>query len=306
MPQLIAATQAGSCSLAQSIEAIGDIGFDPSCPNRLAQTAGWLRRLNNNRTFLGDLLIDRLKDRHRDEIEESGYGPQAIILSPLRGDVFLRANIWPAETDQCFKASGARSFVYGVPHDHNFAFLTSGYVGPGYKSDYYEYDYAQVAGYPGEKPPLRFIERSALSEGKIMLYRPHKDIHSQLPPDSMSVSLNVMHVNHSQNWFDQYGFDLETGEVTKILSPNSTEVFLRASVATGHADALDLAENFGASHPSDRMRLASFEARAYLLEDAAAKDSLWRQAELTRREMLVQIAKVQRAKLAREHHSEAS
>ncbi|MEP2737224.1 MAG: transposase [Erythrobacter sp.] len=298
MPQLIENDQPGCCSLAQSIEAIGSIGFDPTCPQRLEETAGWLQKLNNNREFLGDLLIEQLKSRHSDDGDESGYGPQAIILSPLRGDVFLRANIWPSEQDQCFKSSGARTFVYGVPHDHNFSFLTSGYFGPGYKSDYYEYDYSEVAGYPGEKPPLRFIERSALSEGKIMLYRAHKDIHSQLPPDSMSVSLNIMHVNQAQSWFDQYGFDLETGEVTKVLSPNSTEVFLRASVATGHADALDLAESFGANHPSDRMRLASFEARANLLEDRSEKDQLWRSAEQAGSEMLCEIARAKREALA--------
>src|SRR3546814_4352282 len=88
------------------------------------------------------------------------------LLSPRVDGVFVRANIWPAEADHCFKASGAKTFVYGVPHDHNFSFLTSGYFGPGYRSDYYEYDYAQVAGYVGERPGLRFIERSALSEGK--------------------------------------------------------------------------------------------------------------------------------------------
>jgi hypothetical protein len=298
MPQVIEVQEISVCSLEESIEAIGDIGFDPTCPDRLTATTNWLQRLSNNRGFLGDYLIRQLKDRHTEEPSDSGYGPQAIVLSPLRGDVFLRANIWPSESDQCFKASGARTFVYGVPHDHNFSFLTSGYFGPGYQSDYYEYDYSSVAGYPGEKPQLRFIERSALTEGKMMLYRAHRDIHSQLPPESMSVSLNVMHVNQAQNWFDQYGFDLETGELVKVLSPNSTEVFLRAGVAFGHPDALELAESFGISHPSDRMRLASFEARANLIKDKGAKDRLWREAELSGSEMVSQIAKAKRAKLA--------
>jgi hypothetical protein len=34
------------------------------------------------------------------------------------------------------RASGAAAFVYGLPHDHNFDFLTLGYFGPGYWSDY--------------------------------------------------------------------------------------------------------------------------------------------------------------------------
>src|SRR3546814_8782480 len=88
--------------------------------------------------------------------------------------------------------SGTDPFFYGKAHDHNFSFLTVGYMGPGYWSEYYEYDYANVAGYVGEKVNLRYIEKSKLDEGKVMLYRIHRDVHLQLPADEMSVSLNIM------------------------------------------------------------------------------------------------------------------
>lgn len=298
MPRLIECASEESCELGEAIDAIAEIGFDPEQERSLTGTALVLRRLTNNRTFLGDMLIDQLKAHSRSEPIDSGYSPQAIVLSPLRGDVFLRANIWPSEKDQCFHASGAKTFVYGVPHDHNFSFLTSGYLGPGYQSDYYEYDYGSVAGYAGETPELKFIERSALEQGKMILYRAHLDIHSQIPPESLSVSLNVMHVDPAQHWFDQYGFDLESGEITKILSPNSTEVFMRVVIATGHEDALDMAEQFGRSHPSDRLRLATYEARSLLLAEQSARDALWREAELSGSLMLSAIAKEKRAALA--------
>lgn len=297
MPRLIDIESSAQCSLEECVEAIARLDFDPACEDRTNQATLWLRRLNNNRTFLGDLLIERLKQGARDAGIESGYGPQAIVLSPLRGNLFLRANIWPSERDQCFRASGARTFVYGIPHDHNFSFLTAGYLGPGYRSDYYEYDYARVSGYPGEKPQLRFIERSALHQGKLMLYRAHEDIHSQIPAESLSVSLNVMHVDPAQHWFDQYGFDLEQGALTCVLSPNATEVFLRVAVATGLEEALDMAERFGRSHPSDRLRLASYEARALLHEDAASRDELWRDAEVSGCLMLEKVAREKRAAL---------
>ena len=41
---------------------------------------------------------------------------------------------------------------------------------------------------------------------------------------------------------------------------------------------LDFAEWTGRAHPSDRMRLASYEVRAGLL-DMAGRDALWREAE---------------------------
>lgn len=298
MPLIIDNPSDEACTLPECIEALGELGFDADDPTSTAAAADWLRRLANNRSFLGDLLVDRLAGRGGDAIA-SEYGPQAIVLSRPRdyrpNSAFLRAAIWPSARDPVFQASGAASFVYDVPHDHNFDFLTVGYCGPGYASDYYEYDYADVAGYPGEDAGLRFVERSVLKPGKLMLYRRHVDLHSQLPPDSLSVSVNVMRLDPSQAWFDQYGFDLEQGTAVRLLNPNASEAFLRVAVASGAGSALDFADWVGAAHPSDRMRLASFEARAELLGDPAAVDAVWRAGELSGSRMVAGVARQKRA-----------
>ena len=292
MPVVFENPSSESCSLPEAIESLAELGFNPRDEASCREAADWLRKLNNNRTFLADWLVDRLTGRLTAKGTtsiDSGYGPQAIVLSGLKGGMFLRANIWPAPHDLCFKTSGAATFVYGMPHDHNFSFLTSGYTGPGYRSDYYEYEYQDVVGYPGEDAELHFIERSALSEGKVMLYRAHRDIHSQLPPEALSVSLNVMHVDPAQGWFDQYGFDLERFEVTRVLSPNATEAFLRVAVASGSEEALDYAQWVGKWHPSERLRLASFEARAGQAS-AEERDALWQEAELSGSRMVAAMA----------------
>ncbi len=278
MPLSLSCEDTSAIGLTDCLDMLGERPFDPADEASLENGTLALRRLANNRDFLGDMLVEQLADRHREIGEQSAYGPQAIVLSNLREGSFLRANIWPSERDACFQTSGAKTFVYGVPHDHNFSFLTAGYFGPGYASDYYEYDYEAAAGFIGEKPELRFVERSALHEGKLALYRAHKDIHSQLTPESMSVSLNIMHIDPAQGWFDQYGFELESGEITGVLNPTSTECFLRCAVGLGSEDALDLASHFGQHHPSDRMRLASFEARV-LQTDYETADALWCEAE---------------------------
>jgi hypothetical protein len=301
MPLVIDNPCDNACSLPECIAALGDLGFDADDPASTRAAADWLRRLANNRNFLGDLLIDRLAGRGGEDIA-SGYGPQAIVLSRPRdnrpGAAFLRAAIWPSPRDHVFQTSGAASFVYGAPHDHNFDFLTVGYCGPGYASDYYEYDYTCVAGYPGEDAGLRFVERSTLSPGKLMLYRKHIDVHSQLPPDSLSVSVNVMRLDPAQGWFDQYGFDLERGTVARWLNPSASEAFLRVAVASGAESALDYAEWVGTVHPSDRIRLASFEARADLLSDEAEVDALWRAGEFSGSRMVAGAARARRAMLA--------
>ncbi|WP_370189140.1 transposase [Qipengyuania sp.] len=296
MPRVIANTQSCPASLAETVEVLAE-GFNPNDDASTLEAAAALERLARNSSFLGDLLVAQLQERHRDAFEDSAYGPQAIVLSPLRGGCFLRANIWPSEDESCFRASGARSFVYGIPHDHNFDFLTAGYFGPGYRSDYYEIDYEAIAGFGGEEVPLRFVERSALHEGRLMHYRAHVDVHAQLPPVSTSVSLNLMRVDAGQDWFDQYGFDLERSTVARILNPSASETFLRCAVALGDAEALDLAEGFGRTHPSARMRLASFEARAGLLESDEDRDRLWREAERGGSLMLAEEARLRRAAL---------
>lgn len=300
MPLVIDNPSSETCSLDECIAALGDIGFDADDPASTRAAADWLRRLANNRTFLGDVLIDRLAGRGGDEIA-SGYGPQAIVLSRPRdnrpGAAFLRAAIWPSARDHVFQTSGAGSFVYGAPHDHNFDFLTVGYCGPGYASDYFEYDYEAVAGYPGEDAGLRFIERSVLSPGKLMLYRRHVDVHSQLPPESLSVSVNVMRLDPAQGWHDQYGFDLEAGTVTRWLNPLAAEAFLRVAVASGALGAWDYAAWVGTSHPSERMRLASFEARAQMCDDRAEVDDVWRAAELSGSRMVAGAARMRRGLL---------
>jgi hypothetical protein len=277
-PELVEGGGATACSLEECVAALNARGFDPADEASLLHAAGWLRRLGMNRDFLAEHLLAELKARHRQDDTATAYGPQVVMLSPLGGEFFLRANIWPSRDEHMFRASGGGSFVYELPHDHNFDFLTVGYFGPGYWSDYWEYDYAAVAGAVGEKAGLRFVERSRLEPGKLMHYRAHRDVHSQLPPDALSVSLNVMHAGGAQGSLDQYRFNVDKDEIAAVLSPGASEVFLRLAVGLGCEESRDLAERFTWHHPSDRMRLAALEAQAGLL-DAAERDELWRRAE---------------------------
>lgn len=296
MPRVIAGSQSETADLEETIAALA-VGFDPREDESTLATAAALERLANNRDFLGDLLIDHLREGGKSDLPESSYGPQAIVLSPVRGGCFLRANIWPSARETCVRRGGPASFVYGMPHDHNFDFLTVGYFGPGYRSDYYTYDYDRVAGYCGESARLRFVGRSALEEGRLLHYRAHLDVHAQIPPEETSVSLNVMHFDPTGDWCDQYGFDLAAGTVERILNPSANETFLRCAVAFGAPEALDLAECFGRDHPSTRMRLACFEARAMLLDRPVDQDALWRTAERSGDRMLAAEAHRRRAAL---------
>lgn len=297
MPRVIDYRDDASCDLGDCLAALHDKGFKPYEEESLLHATTWLRRLGNNRAFLGDLLLEELKQGVKAAEEASSYGPQVVMLSELGNEYYMRANFWPSREEHMFRASGKSAFSYELPHDHNFDFLTVGYFGPGYSSDYYEYDYDKVVGGIGEKAGLRFIERSTLDPGKLMHYRAHLDVHSQLPPESLSVSLNVMHAGGAQGWLDQYKFDVEKDEISGIVSPGGSEIFLRVAVGLGGEEARDLAHSFAGSHPSDRMRLVALEAQAGVLAEAE-RDQLWRQAELSGSRLVAMEATRRRRELA--------
>ncbi|MEO6716554.1 MAG: transposase [Novosphingobium sp.] len=299
MPRVIAIEDGAIGSLAECDDALTSTGFNPEDEGNLHHAALQLRRLGNNRTFLGDMLIDELKRQQRDDAGENSYGPQVIMLRPSgKGNFFIRAVIWPSECEHSMRASGGGAFVYSQPHDHNFNFLTVGYFGPGYWSNYYEYEYDDVVGYRGEPVSLRHIERARLEQGKIMLYRAHVDVHDQAPADALSISLNIMHTSGAQAWLDQYSFDLENHRLGRIISNGSSEAFLRIAVGMGCGEAKDLASTFGRSHPSDRMRLAAWGALASVETDAAARDGVWGAAEFAGSRLVAAEAKQRRLQMA--------
>lgn len=299
MPRVIDIADGIAIGLDECVESLNAAGFAPGDEDSLTHAARQLRRLGNDRTFLGDIIVEQLACRHRQEDDRNSYGPQVIMLAPPNGSsFFMRANIWPSEEEHLMRASGTASFVYGLPHDHNFDFLTLGYFGPGYWSDYYEFEYEDTVGFRGEAVDLRFVERSRLTEGEIMHYRAHRDVHAQRPPDALSVSINILHAGGAQGWLDQYGFDVENRSISRILSNGSSEAFIRIAVGLGCEEARDLAESFARNHPSDRMRLAAWGALASIADDEAGRDRMWRAAEGSGSRLVAAEARNRREDLA--------
>jgi hypothetical protein len=302
VPRVIDVADETAISLPECVAAMRSAGFDPAEEESLMHAARQLRRLGNNRSFLGDMLVEQLRSRHREEESRNSYGPQVLMLAPADGGpFFMRANIWPSQDEHVMRASGGASFVYGLPHDHNFDFLTLGYSGPGYWSDYYEYDYAETAGWSGEPVDLRFVETARLDEGRIMHYRAHRDVHAQRPADALSISINILHASGAQGWLDQYGFDIENRRISRILSNGSSEAFIRIAAGLGGAEALDLAERFARNHPSDRMRLAAWGALASVARGTAARDEVWRRAEQGGSRLVAAEARSRRSMLHARH-----
>ncbi len=261
MPLVIDAKASEELDLGDFVERLESGGFDPDDEDSIAAFGPALAGLGANRRFLGDLVVEELKRSCAGQLERNRYTAQVILLHSAPGFA-IRANFWPAADDSVVVNSGSDPFFYGVPHDHNFSFLTVGYIGPGYWSDYYEYEYGEVMGLAGEPVALRFVERSRLAEGKVMLYRRFRDVHSQLPPDSLSVSLNLLAFSDRSDFCDQYRFDLERRQIAGLVNTSPLEVLVKLAVHLGGGNGRDLAEAFAAGHPSERIRFAAIEAQA--------------------------------------------
>jgi len=263
MPRVIECPTDESLDLAGLVDALETGGFDSDDEENFASWGPQLRKLANDRRFLADMIIMELKQRCAGQLRDNQYSAPVVLLhAHPKSNFVIRANFWPALSDSVVRHSGPDPFFYGVPHDHNFSFLTVGYLGPGYWSDYYEYDYGSVVGYPGEQVNLRFVEKARLEEGKVMLYRAHKDIHLQLPADAMSVSLNILETSHSSVFRDQYQFDVERSKIAGIMTRTSLEPMLALTAHFGGEEGEGLLRDFAAAHPSDRVRWAALRAQA--------------------------------------------
>ena len=269
MPRVITPPVGPALDLAEVTARLDESGVDLSDETSVARCAALLAGLGRNRDFLADRVIAALKASYADQLEINRYSAQVFLLHRGARGFYLRANLWPAATDAVTAASGPAAFSYGVPHDHNFSFLTAGYFGPGYVSDYYDYDPEAVDGRLGEPLNLSFAGRSQLGEGKMMLYRAHRDIHSQLPPESLSVSLNIMDEGEHIPWRDQYIVDLEAGTIARRPTLTSGELLLRCAVHLT-ANGRDIADHFARAHPVPRVRANALAALAAVAADPRA------------------------------------
>ncbi len=253
MPRVIAGTDDGvAIGLDELCDALDAASWDPRDEDSFAEMGVWLARLERNRTFLSDLAIGELERRFAGQ-EGNSYGAQVLMLRPPGQRYALRANFWPALNDAVVRAGGTAPFFYDLPHDHNFSFLTVGYLGPGYWSDYYLFDGARD-GDAGDAARLVFDERARLEPGKLMLYRAHRDVHVQLPPDSFSVSLNVLGYDRAQPWRTQYRFDVERNTIAQAMTATPSEALVTIAAHLGGEAGVALAAELALRHPHPRMR----------------------------------------------------
>lgn len=260
--------------LGEYLESVKGV-VDPRDIDSVAATAPLLKRLGNNRTFVVEHLNEQLKFWPTNALPF--YSVQSSILAN-DGPLSVRMNIWPTiATEERRRKVQSNVYSYYDTHDHNFTFMTVGYFGPGYGTRIYEYDQAKVIGYPGEKVDIRFLEQTTLPVGKVMLYRPGRDIHTQLPPREFSMSLNLMMMDaHRESLRDQYYFDIERSCISSYVESNSSKRISQIEMMRfiGDDNSIDILWSLAQRHPCARSRLAALETIVAMKPEQA--DEAWR------------------------------
>lgn len=251
--------------------------MDPEDEASVVAMAPWLQKLGNNKSILINHVNDYLATIADTEMS-GGYTSQSFVISSLKGG-YLRANIWVKSKSYAGDTSWEDSlYTYNYPHNHNFQLLTVGFWGSGYRTDIYELEMSDLLGYPGESVKLDFLENTTLPEGKVMYYRRSLDVHTQLPPEEFSISLNLMPADKSIAITEQYDFDLTSSCIRDIVGG---QVEAQVSLLTmarhmGDDKTAELCGQIAATNPNHRTRLAAFRCSAELGD--VETSVVWRQA----------------------------
>ncbi len=253
-----------ACSIEECVEFALD-NVDPHAFDSILAVAPVLKKLSNNKNAVAAGLCAYLKVFAHTEHGGLSYSPSSFLLSDAHPNIIFRANIWrPLCKEKERQSFEAKLFAYHHAHNHNFHFLTVGHFGPGYDTDIYEYDRNALAGHIGEPVVLRHVERTRLSDGKIMAYRADRDIHTQFPPESVSVSLNLVVASDDDRNRDQYFFDTDKALLSGYSDtlPTKRVSLLQMAAHLANENIVDVLAHIALAHPCSRTRLQAFRSLA--------------------------------------------
>lgn len=262
-------------SIAEFVEQV-ETQVDLRDLDSVAAAAPLLRGLANDRR----LVVDRLNRQVEHLFRRDTVASAQVLYLGEGHDFYLRANIWPSQHELDSGRMSRNAFAYHLAHDHNYSFMTVGYHGPGYRTALYDYDHDRVSGYIGETVDLRYVGEQHFGMGMVMLYEASRDVHTQHPPEALSVTLNWMIATPEVRLRDQFFFDLERRQLIDYpleLDGSRRISVLRMAGDIGNPDTLQLLHDLALTHPCRRTRLAACTSFARLAPASEAR-ALWQRA----------------------------
>jgi len=231
--------------LQEFIDVIEENKYDLNTKDELFILAKLLNQLNNNKQFLINHIANELANLSAFQ-KSNVYDNKTFVLHQTK-NYLLRAVVW---------TPGNKSIEnpkFDIYHDHNFDLLTAGYFGPGYKTRALTYNEKDIVGLLDEEVVVEDKGIFTLSEGQIMFYQAKKDIHSQIPPESMSVSINVIPGRNVINR-PQFEFDKDSFKISRYLQLSSNELVIRLAGLLGDENDIEILKTIIVKHNNPHIK----------------------------------------------------
>lgn len=199
-----------------------------------------------NQEWIFATMAERLRERM--DSPWAREQPSYFVLH-LAKTFALRANIWmPERVPNAGAILENAAFSYDYPHDHNFDILTATCFGPGYETDVYEYESMPKDAGVGSLIDVKSCGRKLLSPRTVFLYEACKDVHTQLPVNDITITLNFLPFRKEDHAKPQFIFEHIDETTLKIigmpLSPEGREMsavrMLAKLASVGKGDIIGL------------------------------------------------------------------
>jgi hypothetical protein len=163
------------------------------------------------------------------------------------GGARLRLSLWrPNNFLSTFETLNGKPYSYDLAHDHDFDLLSVAAFGPGYLTTVYRNDAGDQPLEIGAAPRARRLGDFKMSPGSVIYYEQNYDIHAQHPPESLSMTINMIWMDRKKPKRGQYYYDQDCQTVVELADNRSTRLLsvVRLLVAYGARDRYDLVREF--------------------------------------------------------------
>lgn len=188
-----------------------------------------LQRFSKNRYAIRE-HIDRCGGI---DMARKTFVPPQTFLVGSSARFSVRINVWPPIKNSEFVSQESALYAYGLAHNHDFNFLTIGYYGGGYTTDLYQIAPEETLLPPGSTVNLKNYRCERLSEGRVIAFSAFEDLHTQYPPEELSISINLIPKRNPVG-YDQAIFDTDVSKLVERVNTAAGRIATTIDVATAY------------------------------------------------------------------------